>query len=229
MLPVAAANSMESSDATDDDYFLEIEDCFSRLRRTPFVFSGKDWALMKEWKDEGIPLPIVLEALEGCFSKSGEGKRGRVVSSLRYCRHAVRELWSERKDLYVGREAGVVESDPKSALEELGRTLEEAAAMAPVEVQAILRSSAMELLPLGHARGVPQIEEALLSLEDALFEQLEAALPADVRDSILRELDRQMMALPASADAAVVDRTRRANFKRLLRSRLQIPRLSLFS
>jgi hypothetical protein len=220
---------MDSSDATDDDYFLEIEDCFSRLRRTPFVFSGKDWALMKAWKEEGIPLSIVLEALEGCFTKSAEGKRGRVVSSLHYCRHAVRELWGERKDLYVGRQESVPESDPKAALEGLRLALAESAEAAPLAVQMILRSVAEELAPLGHARGVPQIEEALLGLEDSLFEQLEAALPAKDREAIHLELDRQRVALPASADAAVVERTRRANFKRLLRTRLQIPRLSLFS
>jgi hypothetical protein len=70
--------------ADSDDYFLEIESRFAELRETPFVFSAKDWALMKSWHDDGIPLAIVLEAIDSCFEKRRETGRKRVISSLSY-------------------------------------------------------------------------------------------------------------------------------------------------
>ena len=46
------------------EYYTEIESHFALRRGTPFVLSAKDWHLMKRWNDDGIPLPIVIEAIE---------------------------------------------------------------------------------------------------------------------------------------------------------------------
>ena len=97
-----------------DDYFLEIEAHFAFRRQTPFILSAKDWVLMQRWRAEGIPLPIVIEAIDTVFEKNETSGRRKVISSLSYCRHAVKELWEERKDLYVG--AG--ETTPETAIAE---------------------------------------------------------------------------------------------------------------
>src|SRR5436853_5501972 len=90
-----------------DDYFLEIESHFAMRRGTPFILSAKDWALMKTWAEGGIPLPVVIEAIDTVFEKAAERKK--IVNSLSYCRHAVKELWSERKELQVGASGTVPE------------------------------------------------------------------------------------------------------------------------
>src|SRR4051794_37086765 len=89
------------------DYFLEIESHFAMRRGTPFVLSAKDWALMKKWADDAIPLPVVIEAIDSVFEKAAE--RQKRVNSLSYCRHAVTELWKERRELQVGANEAVPE------------------------------------------------------------------------------------------------------------------------
>src|SRR2546423_12146646 len=107
-----------------DDYFLEVEAHFAHLRNTPFILSAKDWALMQRWRDEGIPLSIVIEAIDSVFEKNETSGRRKVISSLSYCRHAVKELWDERRNLYVGGSEQTPESAPAAVLEDLARRLE---------------------------------------------------------------------------------------------------------
>src|ERR1043165_2494473 len=82
------------------DYFAEIESHFASKRGPPFVVNPKDWALMKEGEAAGIPLPVVIEAIDSVFEKAAERKK--VVNSIHYCKHAVKELWDERRELAVG-------------------------------------------------------------------------------------------------------------------------------
>ncbi len=62
-----------------DDYYLEIEAHFAFRRATPFILSGKDWALMQRWRSEGIPLPIVVEAIDSVFEKNETSGRRKVI------------------------------------------------------------------------------------------------------------------------------------------------------
>jgi len=86
---------------TAQPYFEEIEGHFAARRGTPFILSAKDWALMKSWHDEGVPLPVVIEAIDSVFEKNETSGRQKKINSLSYCRHAVKELWDERRELTV--------------------------------------------------------------------------------------------------------------------------------
>ena len=212
----------------EPDYFLEIESRFATLRETPFVFSAKDWALMKSWKDDGIPLPIVLEAMESCFEKRKEGGRKRSISSLSYCRHAVDDLWRERKDLYVGKSEGVIaDSDPRAQLEVVASELRRAAEEAQPEIAGEMKRIADLVLELGEGRTLSQIEEELVNVEQQLLERAMELLPRDEVEALERDVETQLASY-RSADEATLERTRSANLKRLLRRKLQLPRLSLF-
>ncbi|MCS7183472.1 MAG: hypothetical protein NZ869_10235, partial [Thermoanaerobaculum sp.] len=69
-------------------YYRAVEDHFCRLRGTPFLFSPKDFAYLRRWWREGVPLSAILLALGEVFAKKRQ--RGEdPVSSLAYCRHAV--------------------------------------------------------------------------------------------------------------------------------------------
>ncbi|HEY0789199.1 MAG TPA: hypothetical protein VGE86_11180 [Thermoanaerobaculia bacterium] len=210
-----------------DDYFLEIESHFAARRGTPFLFSGKDWALMKAWRDEGIPLPVVLEAIDACFRKKEEAPRRRTISSLSYCRHAVRELWDERKELLVGASGSVPERGAEGILDEIANALGAAieAAETP-ELGRALRGAADAVRALPRGEAVPLLEERLIEIERGLVEALLSALPEGAR----RELDADVEKGLAGhkLDPAVAERTRRANLLRLMRRRVGIPRLSLF-
>lgn len=210
------------------DYFLEIESHFASLRQSHFVFSAKDWALMKSWHDSGVPLAIVIEALDTVFQKKSDSPRRRVISSLSYCRHAVEELWNERKDLYVGKRETVPESDAGSQLDELAAALRQAAEGSREEVGRVIAVTAARVESLSRAQSVPHLEEELMAIEEALFAALSEGLGEEERAEVDQALARQMSAI-GTADEKIVARTRRANERRLLRTRFRIPRLSLFS
>ena len=183
------------------DYFTEIEAHFARRRATPFVVNPKDWALMKKWHEDGIPLPVVIEAIDSVFDK--QEAKGKKVNSLGYCKHAVKELWDERRELAIGAEGAVPEEDPTPRLEELAAALPAAYAD---RVRA-LRGS------------VPQIEEQLMALEAELLDELLMQAP---------ELRTEAEALVAGADKKTRARSLEAHLRRLARERFGVPRLSLF-
>lgn len=190
------------------DYFLEIESHFVQRRGTPFVFNAKDWALMKEWSDSGIPLPVVIEAIDSVFDRNIAKGSKKVISSLSYCKHAVKELWQERRELQIG--AG--ETAPEENVETLLAAL--AAAVEPVSA-----AFAERVRELAREQSVPRIEERLMELEEELIESL---LPR------AEELRAEARALSAGADEKTRARTEAAHLRRLVRERFAVPRLTLF-
>src|SRR5262245_22549613 len=121
---------------------------------------------MKKWHDEGVPLPVVIEAIDTVFEKNETTGRRKVINSLTYCHHAVKELWDDRKELYVGQGETTPETAPAEILETLAQQLEASALAAPF---------APRVRELARAGSVPKIEQALLDLERELIDAAIAA------------------------------------------------------
>ena len=188
-----------------DDYYLEIEAHFASRRATPFILSGKDWALMQRWREEGVPLPIVIEAIDSVFEKNETSGRRKVISSLSYCRHAVKELWDARRDLYVGGSDTTPEVSPETRLEELAARLQE--------------PFASRVRDLARERSVQRIEEHLMEIEREMIESLTTP---SLREEIAATLDGSKL------DPKIRQRTEEANLRRLVRDKFNLPRLTLF-
>lgn len=215
--------------AESADYFLEVEAHFAARRGTPFIFSAKDWALLKSWRSDGIPLPVVLEAIDRCFDKRADSGRKGTISSLGYCRHAVKELWEERKDLAVGSESELPEHDPREKLVALASEVLQAADVSGSgAVASLLRDAATRISSAGEARTVPLIEERLMEIESDLLTRVEEAFEPDERAALEREVE-DLLAGYAALKPETQKKTRDANLKRLLRRKVGVPRLSLFS
>lgn len=195
-----------------DTYFVEIEGHFAQRRGTIFVLSAKDWALMKKWRDDGVPLPVVIEAIDSVFEKNEISGRRKVISSLSYCRHAVKEIWDERRELYAGAHDVLPEADPLALLESL-------AAQLPPPFDDRVRALASE-------KSVPAIEARLLEVEGELLESIIASKPAEVAE--IRAHVESALAGSAIKDEATRARTIEANLRRLVREKFGLPRLSLF-
>lgn len=190
------------------EYFTEIESHFAMRRGTPFVVNPRDWALMQEWHAAGIPLPVVIEAIDSVFDRFDA--KNRKVNGLSFCKYAVKELWQERKELQIGAEGATPEEDVEPLLEALAARLEtsaEAAAFAD-RVRALARE-----------RSVPRVEERLMELEQEL---IDALLP------LAEELRTEARALTSGADEKTRARTEEAHLRRLVREKFGIPRLTLF-
>ena len=201
-----------------DEYFLEIEGHFAMRRRTPFILSAKDWALMKKWREDEIPLPIVLEAIDQVFENNETSGRKKVISSLSYCRHAVKELWNERKELYVGGADAAPEENPAPLLETLAARIEEGTA--PPDV---LRAVSGAVRALGAEKTIPRIEERLIEIEQDMITRILESVGSEA-DAIRAEVASAAVNLDEKTRA----RTEEANLRRIVRERFELPRLTLF-
>lgn len=78
------------------NYFTEIEDTFVRRRGKHLFLSPLDWALIESWKERGIPLHIVIRAIESVFDVFDRQPPGtRTIRSLFYCREEVEAQYAE--------------------------------------------------------------------------------------------------------------------------------------
>ena len=72
------------------NYFTEVEQFYQSKRDSFTLLSTLDWVLIENWKEQGIPLEIVLKGIDRAFSRSK-----RKVNSLGYCVRAVAEVLDE--------------------------------------------------------------------------------------------------------------------------------------
>jgi hypothetical protein len=196
-----------------EDYYLEIESHFAHRRNTPFILSAKDWALMRKWHDDGVPLPVVIEAIDTVFEKNETSGRRKVISSLSYCRHAVKELWDERRNMYVGGSDITPEASPETRLEALALRLPDPFA---TRVRELIRE-----------QSVPKIEAQLMEIERDLIETLIASATGEI-DSLRRDVATSL-GDTSKLDPKIRARTEEANLRRLIREKFDLPRLTLFS
>ena len=99
----------------DADYFQSIEEHFVARRGDPLFLSNADWVMIRDWREAGLPLRVVLRGISDAMdSHEASWSRHRKVGSLRYCGpevEAAAERW--RKALAGGHEetqlAGVLQ------------------------------------------------------------------------------------------------------------------------
>lgn len=201
------------------DYFLEIESHFAGRRGTPFILNAKDWALMKKWFDDGIPLTVVIEAIDSVFEKNEASGRRKVISSLSYCRHAVKEIWQDRQDLYAGSGEAGPEENLSGLLEALAADVERSEAPA-----SIVAGVAGEIRALLSEKSVPKVEERLIEVERGLIDQILDSMAESER----RRLVEPLTLVVADLDDKTRQRTYEANLRRAIREKFVLPRLTLF-
>jgi hypothetical protein len=217
-----------SETEADRAYYQAGEAAFVRRRGTPFLLSPRDFSLLKQWRELGVPIEAIEQGIDDAFSRREErGSTGR-INSLSYCRDAVLAAWERRAASAVGRGTG--REDAQGAAEKLARLGAELAELerrrpdlsAPV---ASARRSAERLA--GGAKVPGEIEESLARLDRRLASSLYDALPEGERREVDAEVERQLAPLRARMDEETARRTARALTRRLLRERLELPRLSL--
>ncbi len=209
------------------EYYQAVEEFFVSRRGDPLFLSNADWLLIRRWRQQALPLRIVLrgvaDALEGHTHSWG---RARKVGSLRYCEaevEAAREHWE--RALAIGAEPGV---DIDASLLGLARALEGAAGLGAAAADVARRAAAALQAIISTAQSVRTIEEGLRRLE----EQLVVAIRAEsdqgrlggIEAGVEATLSRYREKLPAKVFADL----RAQSITRALLAAHGLPRLSLF-
>ena len=204
----------------DHAYFQAIEEIFVHLRGAPLLLSPADWQVARRWHQEGVPLSLIQRALEEVFAKRRErGAKGK-ISSLRYCAPAVEAAWHELRELTVpGERAEAPALDLAVRLANLAAALP---AGLPGREAWTTRIQALT--------GSPQVvEEELAALDHDMLSAAGEALEEDARSAIATAVEKTLAALALRLPAEELARSRERLTRQVLRQRLALPVLSLFS
>jgi hypothetical protein len=227
------------------NYFTEIEDAFVRRRGRHLFLSPLDWALMETWRQQGIPLHIVLRGVERSFDSFESRPRKRSVKTLLYCQEEVEAQYAEWLQTRVGapEQSNGVHSDktPFSAAairEHLNRChsvtvqlsqsrkeddLSEALARAAGLLQAI-----QDDLPHNGALDTRRLEDSLTGLERMLNEAMLAVVTSTELDALKREIKDQLKPYRSQMEPPVYNQTFDNLLLKRVREQFAVPRLSLF-
>jgi hypothetical protein len=195
------------------NYFTEIERFYQSKRETFTLLSTLDWVLIENWKEQGIPLEVVLKGLERAFSRAK-----RRINSLAYCVKAVEEVCEEQKELSI--------EAPALPDFEAG------------EVASYVHKLADQVEPLdqGIAESIRAInpadlrmaEQALSALEEKLIAKLKFTADDKTMIELKRSVDSELNPFRSTMSTAQLAMFEQQLWRRKLLERFGIPRLSLF-
>jgi hypothetical protein len=230
------------------NYFTEIEDAFVRRRGKHLFLSPMDWALMETWKQQGIPLHIVLRGIEKSFDSFEARPRKRTVKSLLYCQEEVEAQFAEWVEARVGSQrtpdretdsektpfsfAAISEhlKRVRGSLTELSVTrkrqgeddLSEALERASLllgEIESDLTETTLD---------TRKLEDSLTGLERMLNDAMLSVANGNTLDELKQEVKDQLKPYRTQMEKAVYTQTFDNLLLKRLREKLDLPRLSLF-
>jgi hypothetical protein len=218
------------------NYFTEIEDAFIRRRGKHLLLSPLDWALMEGWQDRGIPLHIVLRAIESVFDAfDKQPNQNRTIKSLFYCREEVEAQFAEWTAAQVGGHGdAATELDGHFSRESVAEHIQKAITA--------LRSVNEPGLSEDLDRSVARLEELLANLGDdfeyidrTLYDIesfLDRAMLSNTEKEHLKKLKKdvtsQLKLYKSAMDAEAYKNTFELMLLKCLREDLNVPRLGLF-
>jgi ElaB/YqjD/DUF883 family membrane-anchored ribosome-binding protein len=239
------------------NYFTEVEEEFVRRRGKPLMISPIDWALVESWKSAGIPLHIVLRAINEAFDGyDARAQKYRKVNSIFYCQQAVEAAFAEYRLSQVGggardqvpEDPGSEPKSPRTQREEdafpkdvlldfLARCDEELSAAGqsdhPEMNEAIARARARLKEIAADIEGSKQvlaesIERDLDAIDRMILESASIACGEEEMKKIRAEAQSQLRSYRKKMDKAIYETTVLNFVSRRLREINKIPRLSLF-
>jgi len=218
------------------NYFTEIEDAFIRRRGKHLLLSPLDWALMEGWQDRGIPLHIVLRAIESVFDgHDKQPNQNRSIKSLFYCREEVEAQFAEWTAAQIGsHDNGKQELEGQFSRESVIEHIENAIAA--------LRSIDEPSLREDLDRAITRLEELLANLGDdfeyidrTLYDIesfLDRAMLSNTEREHLKKLKKdvttQLKLYKSAMDAEAYKNTFDLMLLKCLREDMGVPRLGLF-
>jgi hypothetical protein len=208
-------------------YFQAVEEFFVAQRGDPLFLSNADWLLVRRWRQQGLPLRIVLRGIRDALDAHAHSwSRKRKVGSLHYCEAEVetaRERWE--RALGAGEEPG---QDVAATLDGFAAALAQASGLGP-EGAAVAGRIAGRLRELASASPRPRdVEPELAQLEAELTGVLRADTPSAVVSEQEGEVDAALGPYKARLPAKVFGDLRAQSLTRRLLESHGLPRLSLF-
>jgi len=218
------------------NYFTEIEDTFVRRRGKNLLLSPLDWAMIEGWQERGIPLHVVIRAIESVFD--GYDKKPaqpRAIKSLFYCREEVEAQFVEWSASQAGKSASVENgSDENLSKEEIRKFIDDVIGKLNESADANLKED------LGRATArltelkdnlpdeVALVEPTLHDIEKFLDRALLTNADPEHLKSVKKEITAQLKSYKSGMEAEAYQNTFGLMLLKRLREDAGVPRLSLF-
>ena len=228
-------------------YFSEIEDTFVRRRGKHLMLSPMDWALIESWKERGLPLHVVLRAIEHAFDSHEAKQHKRTVKTLLYCQEEVEAQYAEWLESRVGSHDAGAETDSADSvfprqlvLRHLDQSLGILSQLA-IEHQleaddlseALNRAGTLlsEIRNDYESAAQPnsrKLEESLTGIERLLDDAMRVATSEAEMAATELDIDSQLKPYKRHMDKEAFAQTRDNLLRKRIREHFGVPRLSLF-
>jgi len=202
---------------------------------------------METWKQQGIPLHIVLRGVEKSFDSYEARPRKRTVKTLLYCQEEVEAQYAEWVEAHVG-SATTAATEPESdktpfsfaaisqhlqrcrnSLAELvkSRKQEDDLSEGLTRAAALLADIEKDFAS-GATLDTRKLEDSLTGLERMLNDSMLSVASSGTLDELKKVVKDQLKPYRAQMDAAVYKQTFDNLLLKSLREQFAVPRLSLF-
>ncbi len=193
-------------------YFLTVQDEFVRLRGTPFLLTSTDFEITRSWREAGIPVEVVIDAMRDVLE--GREPGARKVRGLKFVDRAVWKTWHQ-----LGGGASIVDRKAPDKL--------------PALAAAVRRANLAECGRIADevaaVQGTVAEQEACLQrLDDELLAAARTELGDNWLTSSRRRANRALQSLRSRLNADQWNAEVEAWVGDAAREVLQLPRLSLF-
>jgi len=218
------------------NYFTEIEDAFVRRRGKHLLLSPLDWALMEGWQERGIPLHLVLRAIETVFDGfDKQPNQNRTIKSLFYCREEVEAQYTEWTAAQVGSHAdGKPELDGQFSREAVVEHIEKATYALTAIGEADLREdldraiARLEELKANLGDDFEYIDRTLYDVESFIDRAILTKTGKEHLKDLKADVKAQLKLYKSAMDADAYKNTFELMLLKCLREDLGVPRVGLF-
>jgi hypothetical protein len=224
------------------NYFTEIEDSFIRRRGKNLLLSPLDWALIEGWQERGIPLHVVLRAIETVFDGfEKQQTQNRTIKSLFYCREEIEAQYAEWAASQVGSHRDgnrpLITDDPaseKPTRERIVAYIQRAiGALRAVDEPSLLEDveravSRLEELLTNLGDDLEYIDQTLYDIESFLDRAMLTNTGKEHLKKLKKDVTSQLKLYKSAMDADAYKNTVDLMLLKCLREDLGIPRLGLF-
>ena len=201
---------------------------------------------METWKQQGIPLHVVLRGVEKSFDSYEARPRKRSVKTLLYCQEEVEAQYAEWVEAHVGSATGATEAESdktpfsfvaisehlqrcRTALSELAQSRKQEDDL----FEGLRRATALladieKDFASGATLDTRKLEDSLTGLERMLNDSMLSVASSGTLDELKKIVKDQLKPYKAQMDAAVYKQTYDNLLLKRLREQFAVPRLSLF-
>ena len=201
---------------------------------------------METWKQQGIPLHIVLRGVEKSFDSFEARPRKRTVKTLLYCQEEIEAQYAEWVEARVGSASENPQPDSEKTpfsfaaiSEHLQRSRKALAALAGSRKheddlsEALTRAAALlddieKDFVSGATLDTRKLEDSLTGLERLLNDSMLSVVVSSALDELKKSVKNQLKPYRAQMEAAVYKQTFENLLMKRLREQFAVPRLSLF-